>query len=168
MNEDLNWTYRRWRTAEEDGRDDEADAAFKDVFDRVVPVDPVAPAFTARTMQAVAAAAVADQRRVRRTRKLMIGGGVTGGLAAAYFGSGLAVSALVGAINLLVAGIVEASSRIDSGAGAWSLMVSLGRATSAFIAQPEVTFAIIAIHGIAILALYAMHRLLGSDGESFQ
>ena len=168
MNDDLNWTYRRWRTAEQEGRDDEADAAFKDVFDRVVPVEPVAPAFTIRTMQAVASAAAIDQRRVRRTRRVVIGGGLTGGLAAAYFGSGLAVSVLVGAINLLVAGIVQASSRIDSGAGVWSLMVSLGRATSAFIAQPEVTFVIIAIHGIAILALYAMHRLLGSDGESFQ
>ena len=168
MNEDLNWHYRRWRAAEDNGRDDDADAAFKGVFDRVVPTALVAPAFTARTMEAVHRAATADARRARRTRRLLVGGGLAGGLATAYYGAGLAVTAGIGLINLLVAAIVEASTRLDSGAGVWGLLVSLGRATAAFIAEPEVTFVIIAIHGVAIAALYAMHRLLGSDGESFQ
>ena len=168
MNEDLNWHYRRWRTAEDEARDDDADAAFKGVFDRVVPIEPVTPAFTARVMEAVTTAAAVDARRARRTRRLAVGGGVVGGLATAYYGAGLAVAAVIGAINLLVTAIVEASTRLESGAGVWGLLVSLGRATAAFIADPAVTFVIIAIHGVAIAALYAMHRLLGSDGESFQ
>ena len=168
MNEDLNWHYGRWRAAEDEGRDDDADAAFKAVFDRVVPTDLVAPAFTARTMEAVHRAATTDARRSRRTRRLLIGGGLIGGVTTAYYGAGLAVTAAIGLINLLVAAIVESSTRLNSGAGVWGLLVSLGRATAAFIAEPEVTFVIIAIHGVAIAALYAMHRLLGSDGESFQ
>lgn len=168
MNEDLNWTYRRWRTAEDEGRDDDADAALKAVFEEVAPAEEITPAFTARTMQAVAAAAAMDARRARWTRKALVGGGIAGALVTAYYGAGLAVSALVGAINLLVTATVETSTRVQSGAGMWPLLVSLGRAAAAFIAAPEVTFVIIAIHGIAIAALYAMHRLLGSDEESFQ
>jgi hypothetical protein len=168
VNADLNWSYRRWRTAEEEGRDDDADAAFRSVFEQASLTPEVAPAFTARTLQAVSAAGAADARQSRRLRKALFGGGIAAALVTAYFGAALAVSALVGAINLLVTATVEASTRLQSGAGIWSLLVSLGRAAAAFIAEPEVTFVIIAIHGIAIAALYAMHRLLGSDGESFQ
>jgi hypothetical protein len=168
VNEDLNWTYRRWRTAEEEGRDDDADGAFKAVFETAVSAPDVAPAFTAKTMQAVAAVAVTDARRARRTRKALVAGGVAAALVTAYYGAALAASALVGIIKLLVGATVEAATRVQSGAGVWSLLVSLGRAAAAFIAEPEVTFVIIAIHGIAIAALYAMHRLLGSDEESFQ
>lgn len=168
MNEDLNWHYRRWRAADGEGRDDDADAAFKVLFDRVMPAESVAPVFTARTMEAVSAAAAEDARRATRARRLLVGAGTAACAAGVYYGAGLAVSAFTAIIDLLVTAIVESSTRLNAGAGVWGLIVSLGRATAAFIAEPEVTFVIIAIHGVAIAALYAMHRLLGSDGESFQ
>ena len=168
MNEDLNWHYRRWRTADDEGRDDDADAAFKLLFDRVVPAEVVPPGFTVRTMEAVAVAAAEDTRRAKRTRRVFVGGGAAALAATVYYGAGVAVAALTMVIDLLVTAIVESSTRLNAGAGVWGLIVSLGRATAAFIAEPEVTFVIIAIHGVAIAALYAMHRLLGSDGESLQ
>lgn len=168
MNEDLNWHYRRWRAADDEGRDADADVAFKVLFDRVMPAEAVSAAFTAQTMEAVAKAAAEDARRAKRVRRLFLGGGTAAFAASAYYGAGLAVSAFTAVIDLLVTAIVESSTRLNAGAGVWGLIVSLGRATAAFIAEPEVTFVIIAIHGIAIAALYAMHRLLGSDGESFQ
>jgi hypothetical protein len=45
---------------------------------------------------------------------------------------------------------------------------SLGRAASAVAADTNVTFAMIAISVLAIAALVALQRLLGSDEESFQ
>jgi hypothetical protein len=42
---------------------------------------------------------------------------------------------------------------------------SLGRASAAFIADPTVTITMLAIQGIAIAALVALRRLLGSDRE---
>jgi len=47
-------------------------------------------------------------------------------------------------------------------------MESLGRAAAAFVADPKVTVAIFAIQAIAIGALIALRRLLGSDRESFE
>src|SRR5687768_10706698 len=110
MNEDLNWHYRRWRTADEEGRDDDADAAFKVLFDCVVPAEEAPVAFTARTMAAVSAAAAEDARRAKRTRRLVACGGLTTLAASVYFGAGLALSALIGAIDLLITAVVEGST----------------------------------------------------------
>jgi hypothetical protein len=52
--------------------------------------------------------------------------------------------------------------------GFWPVLASLGRAAAALAADPTVTFAMIAISGVAVAALLALQRLLGSDGESFQ
>jgi hypothetical protein len=48
------------------------------------------------------------------------------------------------------------------------VLASVGRATSAFAADPAVTFAIIALHAVAITALVALQRFFGSDGGSLE
>ena len=89
-----------------------------------------------------------------------------------YFGSGWAVSlisaAFVGFLNFVVALTVHGATGPQSGVGVWGLLSSLGRAAAAFAGDSSVTFALIAISAIAIAALVALQRLLGSDEESFQ
>jgi len=164
-------SYGRWRAAEDDGRDDDADWAFRAVFQSAMPEQPVSHDFTTRTMTAVAAAAAGDARRARRTRAGVSMGTLVATSAAVYLGAGWAVSlasaALVGLLNMVIAGAVRGASALTPG-GFWPVLASLGRAAAALAAEPTVTLAMIAISGVAIAALLALQRLLGSDGESFQ
>lgn len=165
-------SYSRWRDAEEAGRDEDADRAFRSVFQALAQEKPVAPAFATRTLAAVTAAAERDRRRARRTRVAAIWGAVVGGSVAAYFGSGWAVSfltsAFIGLLNVLIGAVVNGAMGLDAGAGVWSILASLGRAAGAFVADPKVTLVILAIQLIAMAALVALRRLLGVDGESFE
>src|SRR5882672_10730183 len=98
-------SYGHWRAVEESERDDDADWAFRTVFQTAMPDQPVSPEFTTRTMTAVVAAA-ADARRARRVRAGMLTGTVAASTAAVYFGAGLAISlasaAFVGLLNVLM------------------------------------------------------------------
>ncbi len=165
-------SYQRWRAADESGRDDDADWAFKTVFRTVVPAEPVTADFTSRTMEALAAAMARDARRARYTRAAVMAGAVIGSAGALYFGTGWAISfvssVFVGFLNLVIAVIVRGAGAVGTGSGAWTVMESLGRAAAAFVADPKVTVAIFAIQAIAIGALIALRRLLGSDRESFE
>jgi len=165
-------SYQRWRDADESGRDDDADWAFKTVFRTVVPTQPISADFTSRTMAALAAAAEREARRARHTRAAVIAGAVLGGAAAVYFGTGWAVSVLstvfVGFLNLVIAVIVGGAGAVETGSGLWTVLGTLGRAAAAFASDPKVTVAIFAIQAIAIAALVALRRLLGSDRESFE
>lgn len=171
MNE-IPGSYQRWRDADESGRDDDADWAFKTVFRTAVTTQPISAGFTKRTMEALAVAAAREARRARYTRAAVIAGSVVGGAAALYFGTGWAISFLstvfVGFLNLVIAVIVRGAGAVETGAGFWSVMASLGRAVAAFVADPTVTIAILAIQAVAIAALVALQRLLGSDRESFE
>jgi hypothetical protein len=165
-------SYGHWRVAEESERDDDADWAFRTVFQTAMPDQPVSPEFTTRTMKAVMAAAAADARRARRVRAGVMAGTVVVSTAAIYFGAGLAISlasaAFIGLLNVLIAAAVRGAVAFQTGAGVWSVLASLGRAAAALAADSNVTFAMIAISAVAIAALLALQRLLGSDGESFQ
>jgi len=165
-------SYQRWRAAEDGGRDDDADWAFKTVFQTAVSAEPVSVDFTRRTMEAIAAASAREARRARHTRAAVLSGSVMGGAAALYFGTGWAISFLstvfVGLVNLIIAVIVRGAGAVDTGSGFWTVMSSLGQAAAAFVADPKVTVAILAVQAIAIAALVALQRLLGSDRESFE
>jgi hypothetical protein len=165
-------SYRQWRAAEETERDDDADWAFRTVFQAAMPEPPVSPDFTTRTMAAVAAAAARDARRERRVRAGVLTGTTVATTAAVYFGAGwaisLASSAFVGLLNMLIAGALRGAAASQTGADVWSMLASLGRAAAALAADPNVTFVMIAISAVAIAALLALQRLLGSDGEFFQ
>jgi hypothetical protein len=165
-------SYQRWRDADESGRDDDADWAFKTVFRTAVSTGPISADFTRRTMEALAVAAAREARRARYTRAAVIAAMVIGGAAALYFGTGWAISFLstvfVGFLNLVIAFIVRGAGAVETGSGFWTVMGSLGRAAAAFVADPKVTVAILAIQAVAIAALVALRRLLGSDRESFE
>ena len=165
-------SYGRWRAAEESERDDDADWAFRTVFHTAMPEQAVSPEFAARTMAAVAAAAARDARRMQRVRAGAITGAAVATIAAIYFGTGWAISlasaAFVGLLNVLISTAVRGADAFQTGAGVWSVLASLGRAAAALAADRNVTFAMIAISAVAIAALLALQRLLGSDRESFQ
>jgi hypothetical protein len=166
MDDHLARLHSRWLAADAADRDDEADAAFRALTEYVVPERVVSPAFTARTMDAIADAIAADARRVARMRRFLVAAGVCA-LVAAGFAAPLALSvastALVAGLNGIVAAIVWVATGPDL--NLWSVFSSLGRASAAFIADPTVTITMLAIQGIAIAALVALRRLLGSDRE---
>jgi hypothetical protein len=164
--------YHRWRAMEEQGRDDEADAAFGPVLRDAAGERPVSLEFTARTMATVAAAAERDARRARRTRKVLVPIGVAAAASLLYVSGGVIVSAMATSVmwtvNLLVLSIVGVATNAEAGADLWSVMRSLGRAAAAFMSSPAVTVSIIAIQGIAMAALIALQRLLGADREFYR
>lgn len=170
MDEKLARLYGRWRAADDEARDDDADAAFLSLTESVAHERLVPAQFTARTMAAIADAMAVDARRARRTRKALIWGSVAAGLVAAYFGAGLALSAissaLVATLDLMIQAVVWVATGPDL--NLWSLLNSVGRASAAFISDPKVTVAMLAIQGIAIAALVALRRLLASDREFFE
>jgi hypothetical protein len=172
MTVDPDRSYRRWQAAEADGRDDEADAEFKVVFDSAVSTQVVGASFTARTMEAVAAAAANEARRSRRTRVATIAAGLAGGVAAAYFGAGLLVTLLSTGVmrgfDLLIGLVVRMAGAAQTGADLWSVLSGMGRAAVAFAADPTVTMMLFALQGIAVAALIALQRLLGADEESLK
>lgn len=172
MDDQLNRKYQRWRDAEAEGRDDEADSAFAAVFEAVARQAPVPASFTSRTMDAVAEAAARDVRRARRVRTLLVPAAAVGLAVALYFSAGLIASALstsvVWLLNLLIGSVVAAATAVQSGPDGWSLLRSLGRASAALISNPAVTVTIFAVQGFAIVALVVLQRLLGSDRESFR
>jgi hypothetical protein len=172
MDEDLIRTLRRWKEADDDGLDDEADAACRALFAEAAMDRPLSLDFAARTMQAIDVAAVADRRRHRLVRKGLIGGGIAAAIGAAFFGGPWAVAAIsrltVGVLDLLLGATVRIASGVQAGADVWSLLSNVGRAVAAFVSDPSVTFVMLAMQGIAIAALFALQRLLGSDTESFK
>ena len=164
--------YRRWRAAEASERDDDADTALQGLFQAVETEQQVSPEFTARTMTAIAQAAAVDGRRARQARVAVLSGTAAAAAAAVYFGAGwifaLVSATFLGLLNLLVAVVVRTAQAFQTGAGVWGVLSSLGHAATAVAADPSVTFAMIAISAVAIAALVALQRLLGSDEESFQ
>jgi|SRR5687767_10112161 len=172
MDDELTRSYRRWLEADGSGNDDDADAACRVLFQAADREAPVSLAFTSRTMDAIAAAAVSDAQSARRTRAAVIAGSIAGGVLVAYFTAGAVFSflirALVWTFDVLVALVVRGAAGAETADTVWSVFASLGRAASAFVADPTVTFVLLVLQGLAILALITLQRLLGSDGESFK
>jgi hypothetical protein len=172
MDDELIRNLRRWREADEAGDDEEADAACRALFATGLTERPIAPDFPAKTLAAIETARTVDRLRARRTRRLLLGAGAVGGSAAAWFGGGWAVallsSVVVTLLDLFVRGIVRVATGVGSGADAWSVLSGLGRAFAAFLSDPTVTIAMLAMQAVAIAALVALQRLLGSQRESFK
>jgi hypothetical protein len=172
MDEQLIRNHRRWLDAEEDERQDDADAAFGAVFRASVERPSVSRDFTARTVDAVGAVTARDARRARRVRRTLVPLGIGTLVVAAYYGAGLAGTALsvvvVGTLDLLVRMVVGVATTMPAGADLWTVVTSLGRVAGSLLTTPAVTATILAIQGIALVALLALRHLLGSDGESFR
>ena len=170
--DDITRSYHRWQVAEADGRDEDADAEFRLVFSATAPDPVVLAAFTARTMEAVARAAATEARRTRKVRRASIAAAAAIVISGAYFGAGFAVSAistlLVGGFDLLIGVVVRTAGAAQTGADLWSVLSGVGRAATSFAANPTVTMTLIALQGVAVLALLALQRLLGVDEESLK
>jgi hypothetical protein len=173
--DDLDRHLHRWLDADAadgdgvDERDDEADASFRVVYGSTMN-DPVVRAdFAAATMAAVEAAAAQDRKAARLTRVAAIWLGIGGGALATYFSAGLIASAIstafTGLLDMVIGAIVGAATTGGSGTSVWSILGSLGRAAAAFASSPIVTITILTMQAIAIAALVALQRMLGSDME---
>jgi hypothetical protein len=172
MDEELIRDVRKWLDADLASQDEDADAACRTVFaetsaDPVVPLD-----FAARTMEAIGVAAARDALAARRMRRALVGGSVAGGLASLYLFGGWAISEIsdiaVALLNLLVGATVRIAGGVQAGADIWTVLSGMGHAVAAFVSDPTVTIAMLAMQGIAIAALFALQRLLGTDTESFK
>jgi hypothetical protein len=172
MDDELVRALHRWHDAEERERDEDADLAFGQVYRTVLQEQPVSSTFAARTMEAVAEATAADARRARRTRHVLVPAGVAAAIAVAYFSASFVMAALsttvVDLVNLLVGGIVSLATSLQRGADVWTVISGLARATTAFIGNPAVTITMLVIQAIAVTALIALQRLLGSTGGSIR
>lgn len=172
MDDQLIRQYQRWRDAEANGHDEDADAACAGVFQSVARERTVSGGFTTRAMEAVAAAAARDARRARQVRTVLVPAAAVAVALVLYLSAGQIASALsatvVWLLNLLIGAVVTGATAVQSGPDGWTILTSLGRAVAAVIANPAVTVTIFAIQGVAIAALVVLQRLLGSDGESFR
>jgi hypothetical protein len=172
MDDDLIWQYRRWSEAEDADRDDDADAACRAVFAAAVRAPAVSPDFAARTLSAVSAARARDLQSTERMRRGTIAGVLLAGAAGLYAGGTWALGALsamlVSFIDLLVSLTVRVATGVQAGTDFWTLLAGLGRAAAAFVTEPAVTIVMLAMQGIAMVALIALRRLLGPDRESFK
>jgi hypothetical protein len=170
--DDLHRSFRRWQAAEAEGREDDADAEFGAVFGASMPAAGVGAAFTARTMDAVAAAAAREARRARRLRRGAVAAGLVSAVAGVYLGSAFVVSltsaAVAGAFDLLIGAVVGMAGAAQTGADLWSVLTRMGRAAAAVASDPTVTVMLFALQGIAVAALLALQRLLGTDEESLR
>jgi hypothetical protein len=151
-----------WLRAEESGPDDLAESAFASLMAEIPSVEPSA-AFVDR---AVHAAWKARNRRRRVTRVAWIAGALT--IAVAGAGS---IYELAGLATTLAARVTVACSHAlvwlltsaSAGAGWWSLAERVGTAVGDALASPSASASIAAFEMIALLALYALHRLLGEE-----
>ena len=172
MDQDLTRDWHRWTAAETAGRDDEADAACRGVLGATPPAVFPSRDFTARTLAAITTARAIEIQQARRTRRTAGAAAAVLGAAALYVGGGWAAAALsrlvVETLNLLVAVAVRTAVSLQGGSGLWDVLGGLGRAAAAFVADPTVTAAMLGMQAIAIAALLALHRLLGSERETFR
>jgi hypothetical protein len=166
MTDDLTRSYRRWQSAEAAADDDAADAAFAAVYEASLSPPLPSRELVPRTMAAVAAASAAEERRARRVRSGLLWIGLPAAAVLLYLGAGTMVSlissAVVACLNLLVSVVVLFAGGTDVRRALWSVLTGLGRATATFVADPRVTFAMVVCQAVAVAALVALHRLLGS------
>ncbi len=171
MEDDLVRNARRWLAADRAGRDEEADSAFRVAFGAVPRADALdKDHFATRVMAAVGEAAVRDRVRTRWIRAAVVAGILASAAATLYVGAGLIGSlagrAFVAFVSFSVNGIVWLIGMVQRGAGLWAILGDIARVTGSVVIEPRVSFVLIAIQVIGVLALVALQRLLGPEEES--
>ena len=151
-----------WLHAEQAGHEELAESAFASLIAELPSVEPSA-AFVDR---AVHAAWQARNRRRLVTRLAYIAGALSIAIAGAA-----SIYELAGPANdsrrahhrspLARLGVVLTST--SAGAGWWSIAERVGTAIGNAIASPSASASIAAFEMIALLALYALERLLGQE-----
>lgn len=161
----MNFDLERWLGAEREGRDEEADAAFKAVF-RAAPAAASRPEFVDQVMDALARDTA---RRRRRAQVIAVSGFAASilvalGVVVAFFIYGPALIAR--AVDSSVAAALWMSVAIENGLDLWAILAKIGGAAAAVITTPQVSSVLIAIEVVGALALYGLHRIFASEQES--
>ncbi len=161
---------REWLDADRRDADEEADAAFAQLFAAVPRLD-APPTFARRVARRARRAAVAARRRTWTRGRV----GASAGLGA------LALAALFVAITSLASFLVTRLPQlvtmaaqafiwlmvaIDNGLGLWGVVVRVARALGSAVATPQMTVGLIVIEVVGGAALFALYRLLASEQES--
>jgi hypothetical protein len=169
MEDDLVRSARRWLAADRVGRDEEADSALRVAFE-AMPRAEVPERFATRVMDAVGEAAARDRVRTRWSRAAVVAGVLASAAATAYVGAGLIGSlagrAFVAFVSFSVNAIVWLIGMVQRGADVWTILGGIARVTGSVVIEPRVSFVLIAIQVIGVLALVALQRLLGPEEES--
>jgi hypothetical protein len=169
MEDDLVRNARRWLAADRGGRDEEADSAFRVAFG-AVPRAEVPEQFAPRVIEAVGEAAARDRARTRWVRAAVAAGILGSAAATLYIGAGLIGSlagrAFVAFVSFSVNAIVWLTGMVQRGADIWTILGGIARVTGSVVIEPRVSFVLIAIQAIGVLALVALQRLLGPEEES--
>jgi hypothetical protein len=87
-------------------------------------------------------------------------------IAAAYYMLPLIRRALVGVVELVVAGFVWVATSIGEGVSMWDVLATIARATIGLLVTPAGSIGISILVVIGIMALYWLQRLLESEEES--
>ncbi len=103
-------------------------------------------------------------------RRARLGGLALAGLGstvvAGYFLIPLAGRAVVGAVEVLVAGGVWLATSIAVGVSFWDVLRTIGRAALTSLVTPAGSVALSILVLVGVMALYWLQRLLESEGES--
>jgi hypothetical protein len=157
--------WRRWATSEQNGGDDEADAAFRALF-AAVPVREPAPGFSGRVSQAVARA---TSRAALRRARFVKAGIAAGGVLALILAIALVRQIprlLTAALDLIVGAVVSMTVALGHGLDVWTLLAQLARAIGLIVVTPQASYALIGLGLMALGALYGLRRMLELEERS--
>jgi hypothetical protein len=161
MDPELTRAWRRWVAAERDGRDDQADVAFRDVAP-MLPIRTPRPDFASRVMHAVEREAI---RRARVARGLV----VVCSVVSVGFAIGVILQLprlLQAALDAGLAALLWTLVALNRGLDAWAILAQFGRTVAAVVDTPEVTVSIVGLGVVAVAALYGLHRMLELEERS--
>jgi hypothetical protein len=161
MDPDLLREWRRWSEADQQGSDEAADAAFREVFRTVLPLRPQAD-FDARVMQAIAGSTAQRARTSRMSAAAAVAFWLLVGAALVIEGPALLLVALDGVTTAALWLVVA----MDRGFSVWAFLAQIGRAFSAISTTPQVSVALIILGLIAFAALHGLHRVVDLEERS--
>lgn len=161
MDSDRLRDWRRWAATEQDGRDEDADAAFRALFS-AVPSRAPSGTFRDRVAQATALAAV---RRARLARLAVLAGIACGIALTVVFL--MQIPRLVQAsLDLVIGAIVSTTLALSRGVDVWTLLARIARTVGSVVVTPQGTYALSGLGLIAIGALYGLQRMLELEERS--
>lgn len=156
----------RWLSSERDEADAQAESAFGRVLAAMPRVEPGLD-FVDRAVQATWRAR-RRRRAVRRTAGLAasvliaIGGLVAMSLAVMQGGAWLVQTGAAVTSRVVVWFVRSAAEGLDW----WSVVAQVGAAAGGALATPQATFMVVAVELVGALALFALHRVLRSEGRN--
>jgi hypothetical protein len=153
--------WRRWSASEAEGRDDEADEAFRALF-RSVPHRVPRVSLASQVERATAQAAV----RQARLAKAAVLAGVAGGVALMVLLLLQIPRLLQATLDLVIGAIVSTTLALSRGVDAWTVLAQIARAIGGVVVTPQGTYALSGLGLVAIGALYALHRMLELEERS--